>query len=427
MGILSSLYTGVSGLSAQGEALSIYGDNIANASTVGFKVSRPEFQDVIAKSLKGLLGGNQIGRGTRLAAVTPIFSQGSILQTESATDLAITGDGFFVLNGVDGQSFTRNGAFHFDKDGKLINADNYHVMGFQADEFGKVTSKMGELSIDRTVIDAKKTSNVKLFMNLDLRADKALVFDQEHPEQTSHFATGVTVYDTAGTAHVSTVYFNKTDDGVWTWRATVKGEETVGGKKDQQVECARGRLFYDHDGRLREQVIDKSSFNFNKGALPDQFIKFDFGEDKQHGGQGLQVTQYGTHSEAYKTQQDGYTAGSLAGMTFNDDGTLTAIYTNGENMNIGQVALAKFENPEGLFKMGQNRFRESRLSGQATIGAPQAGGRGRISSKTIEASTTDIANEFINLIQSQRNFQANSKVISTSDEMLQEILNLKRS
>src|SRR6201996_5921537 len=133
MGILSSLYTGVSGISAQGEALSIYGDNIANASTIGYKVSRPEFQDVIAKSLKGLLGGNQIGRGVRLAAVNPVFSQGSIVQTESATDLAITGDGFFAINGPDGQSFTRNGAFHFDKDGKLINADGYKVQGFQAD------------------------------------------------------------------------------------------------------------------------------------------------------------------------------------------------------------------------------------------------------------------------------------------------------
>lgn len=427
MGILSSLYTGVSGLSGQGEALSIFGDNIANASTIGFKVSRPEFQDVIAKSLKGALGGNQIGRGVRLAAVTPIFSQGSILQTESSTDLAITGDGFFLINGPDGQSYTRDGAFHFDKDGKLINADNYHVFGFQADEDGKITSKLGEISIDRTVIDAKKTSEVKLFMNLDLRADKALVFDPASPEKTSHFATGVTVYDTAGTAHVSTVYFNKTDDGVWTWRAMVKGDETVGGKKDQMVECARGRLLYDTDGKLREQVIDKSVFNFNKGALPDQYIKFNFGEDKAHGGTGLQVTQYGTKSEAYKTQQDGYTAGSLAGLTFNDDGTLTAVYTNGENCNIAQLALAKFENPEGLFKMGQNRFRESRLSGQATLGAPQAGGRGRVSSKTIEASTTDIANEFINLIQAQRNFQANSKVISTSDEMLQEVLNLKRS
>src|ERR1700733_7093609 len=123
MGILSSMYTGITGMAGQGEALAVYGDNIANAGTTGFKTSRPEFQDVIAKSLKGLLGGNQIGRGTRLAAVNPIFTQGSITQTESSTDLAITGDGFFTMKGPEGQTFSRNGAFHFDKDGKLINAD----------------------------------------------------------------------------------------------------------------------------------------------------------------------------------------------------------------------------------------------------------------------------------------------------------------
>ncbi len=426
MGILSSMYTGVTGMQGQGEALSIYGDNIANANTTGFKVSRPEFSDVVAKSLKGLLGGNQIGRGTRLQAVNPIFSQGSIVQTESATDLAISGDGFFVINGVDGRSFTRNGAFHFDKDGKLINADGYKVQGFQADETGKVTSKMGDISVDRTVVDAKRTSQVDLFMNLDLRADKAQVFDPKRPEQTAHFATGATVYDSAGTPHVVTVYFNKTDDGVWTWRAMAKGEEVVGGKKDEMVEQAKGTLTFDTDGRLKEQKTDKSAFNFNKGAIPDQEIKFNFGTDKKSGGTGVEVTQYGTKSEAYKTIQDGSTAGTLAGLTFNDDGMLTAIYTNGENINLAQIALAKFENPEGMFKMGQNRFRESRNSGQATIGAPQAGGRGSVSSKTIESSTTDIANEFINLMTAQRNFQANSKVISVADEMMQDVLNLKR-
>lgn len=427
MGILSSMYTGITGLQGQGEALSIYGDNIANANTIGFKTSRPEFQDVIAKSLKGLLGGNQIGRGVRLAAVNPIFSQGSIIQTENSTDLAITGDGFFVLNGLDGRSFTRNGAFHFDKEGKLINSDGFRIQGFLADENGKVTSKMGDLSVDRTVVDAKKSSKVDMFMNLDLRAEKSIEFDPLHPEATAHFATGVTIYDTAGTAHVISVYFNKTDDGVWTWRAMAKGDEVVGGKKDEMVEQARGRLIFDTDGRLKEQVTDKSSFQFNKGALPDQVIQFNFGEDKSKGGAGLAVTQYGTASEAYKTIQDGYTAGTLAGLTFNDDGTLAAIYSNGQTVNLGQIALAKFENNEGLFKSGQNRYRESRLSGQPTVGGPGTGGRGTVSSKTIESSTTDIASEFINLMTAQRNFQANSKVVSTADEMMQEVINLKRN
>lgn len=427
MGILSSLYTGVTGLQGQGEALSIFGDNIANASTIGFKVSRPEFQDVVAKSLKGALGGNQIGRGVKLAAVNPVFTQGSILQTESATDLAIVGDGMFVLEGIDGQSFSRNGAFHFNKDGQLINADGWKVVGFQADENGIITSKMGPISIDRTVIDSKRSTNVKLFANLDQRADKLQVFNPERPEQTAHFATGVTVYDSTGSPHVVTVYFNKVEEGRWQWRAMAKGEEINGGEPGKMIEQATGSLTFDVDGRLLESATDSSSFNFAKGAIPDQRIEFDFGQPKSLGGTGLNVTQYGTKSEAYKTQQDGYTAGTLTGLTFSDDGILSAVFSNGQNINIAQIALGRFENPEGLYKMGQNRFRESRLSGQPTIGAPNAGNRGSISSKTIESSTTDIANEFINLMTSQRNFQANSRVISVADDMMQEVLNIKRS
>jgi flagellar hook protein FlgE len=299
-------------------------------------------------------------------------------------------------------------------------------MGFQADEKGKITSKMGDISIDKAVVDAKKTSKVDLFMNLDLRAEKGLEFNPEKPELTSQFATGATVYDSAGSAHVITVYFNKTEDGQWAWHAMAKGDEIVGGQKDMQVEQASGKLVFDTDGRLKESSTDKSSFNFTKGALPDQKIDFNFGSDKAKGGDGLQVTQYGTTSETYKTLQDGWTAGTLSGLTFNDDGILAAVYSNGASLNIAQVALAKFENPEGLFKVGQNRFRESRLSGQPTVGAPQTGGRGRISAKTLEASTTDIANEFINLMTAQRSFQANSRVISTSDEMMNEVLNIKR-
>lgn len=427
MGILGSMYTGITGIQGLGEALAIYGDNISNANTTGFKVSRPEFQDVVAKSLKGLMGGNQIGRGTRLAAVNPVYSQGSLIQTESTTDLAVSGDGFFTVEGVDGRSFTRNGSFHFDKDGKLINSDGFKVQGFQADEVGKITSQMDDISVGRTVLDARGTQKVELFMNLDLKADPKMEFNPEKPDQTAHFATGATVYDTAGTAHVVTIYFNKVENGQWKWRAMAKGEEIEGAEPGKLVEQATGTLVFDVDGKLKTQTVDNSSFNFKGGAKPDMNIQFYFGPDKDTGGTGLQVTQYGTASEAYKTLQDGFTAGTLSGLTFNDDGLLTAVYSNGENMNVAQIALAKFENPEGLFKMGQNRYRESRLSGQPTIGAPQTGGRGQISSKTIESSTTDIASEFINLMNTQRNFQANTRVISTADQMMQEIIGLKRS
>jgi flagellar hook protein FlgE len=428
MGILSSLYTGITGMSAQGEALSVYGDNIANSQTYGFKVSRPEFQDVIAKSLKGVLGGNQIGRGTRLASVSPVFTQGSLIQTESSTDLGISGDGFFVVEGVEGRGFSRAGAFHFDNEGRLINSDNYLVQGFQADDKGNITSRLGSISIDRTVIDANPTKEVGLQMNLDFRAQPgAKQFNPNDPDSSSDFATGVTVYDSVGSPHVVTVYFNKENDGQWRWRAMARGDEIVGGQPDTMLEQASGVLTFDTDGRLRRQQTDRSEFNFIGGAVADQEIKFNFGSDRDSGGDGLQVTQYGTGSEAFKTVQDGYTGGTLNGLSINNDGVLSGIYSNGEVQNFAQIALAKFENPEGLFKTGQNRFRESRLSGQPTIGAPNSGGRGRIQAKTLESSTTDIANEFINLMNSQRNFQANTRVISVADDMLSEVLNLKRT
>ena len=193
------------------------------------------------------------------------------------------------------------------------------------------------------------------------------------------------------------------------------------------VEQAKGSLEFDTDGKLNQHKQDKSAFNIVGSTLKDQDIAIDFGKGKKDGGDGLVITQYGTNSEAYKTVQDGYTAGTIAGLSFNDDGVLSAVYTNGESVNIAQVAIAKFENPEGMFKAGKNLFRESRNSGQPTIGAPQSGGRGQIMAKTLEGSTTDLANEFINLMGAQRNFQANSKVISVADEMMQEDLNLRRS
>src|SRR5262249_52805004 len=150
-----------------------------------------------------------------------------------------------------------------------------------------------------------------------------------------------------------------------------------------------------------------------------------FGKSVAEGGDGLQTTQYGVNSDLYKHVQDGYTGGTLGGLSFNDDGVLSAIYTNGETLNLAQIAVAKLENNEALFKKVQNEFRESKNSGQAFIGKPGEGGRGRINPKSIEASTTDIASEFINLMTTQRSFQANARVITTADELMQEILNMR--
>jgi flagellar hook protein FlgE len=427
MGILSSMYTGFTGIQGQGEALSVYGDNIANSATTGFKTARPEFKDAVAKSLNGMGSTQATGRGAKLGNIRTVFSQGTLLQTESPTDLAITGNGFFVTDGVEGRSFTRDGSFHFDKEGKMVASTGEKVQGFQADADGKITSKMGPISVDRAILDAKGTTKVDLFANLDSRADMNVKFDPANPDKTSHFATGVTVYDTNGAPHAVTAYFNKVDGHNWEWKAMAKGEEIEGGKPGTMQMQASGKITFDENGRLASQSTDSSSFSFNKGSKSGQKVDFSFGKDVKSGGDGLQLTQYGSNSEAYKTVQNGYSSGTLGSMKFEDDGSLMAYYTNGENVKVAQVALAKFESPEDLLKVGGNKFKETRNSGQATVGAPNAGGRGQISSKALEASTTDIANEFINLMTAQRNFQANSKVIGVGDELLGEVINLKRN
>jgi len=428
MGILSSMYTGVSGIQANGEALGVISDNIANANTVGFKTSRAEFADVVAKSLKGVLGGHQIGRGTKLNGVTGIFSQGSVTQTEKATDVALTGDGFFVVDTPEGRAFTRNGAFNFNKDGELVNVDGNTVKGFQADDNGKITTKLENIKLDRAIIDAKKTEKVDISMNLDTRADVLPAgFDPARPDATSNYSTGVTVFDSAGNSHNLTMYFVKSGDNQWNWHAMAKGEEMVGGQKGVGVVGATGTLQFTIDGKLQSQTINSNAFNFAKGAQPDQAIEFKFGDDILGGGTGLKgATQYGSVSDIYKHTQDGYTAGTIGGLSFNDDGTLAAFYTNGVTKNLAQLAIAKFENNEGLFKAGNNMFKESRNSGSANIGAPNTAGRGKVFAKSVEASTTDIASEFVSLIQMQRAFQANARTLSSSDELMQEVLNLKR-
>lgn len=426
MGILSSMYTGVSGLLAHGEALSVTADNIANAATTGFKASRAEFQDIISKNLKGILGGNQIGRGVKIGAVNPILNQGNIDATEKATDLAISGDGYFVLKGSDGMTFTRDGSFHFDKEGYLVTNDNQRVQGFMADERGNIINKMGDIKFPRALIPAKATDEVKLELNLDSRVEPTKVFDIKDPYNTSHFSTGVEIYDSQGTKHLVTLFFNKVGDRKWVWRGLVDGKEVVGGNPGAWSQVLQGELEFTVDGRLKSQKLTQSNLNFAGGALPNQQVRFIFGDAIDEGGKGLDGTkQYGRDSDLIRWSQNGSAAGTITSLSFNDDGVLSAAYSNGETRTLGQVVLARFENPEALFKLGNNRFRESHDSGVPSIGQPNKAGRGKIFAKSLERSTVDLASEFVSLIQGQRNFQANARTVTTADKLLEEIINLR--
>lgn len=426
MSILSSFNIGVTGLHAAGQSMSVVGDNIANAGTFGFKSSRAEFQDMLSNSLKGIDGGDQIGSGTKLAHVTPQFIQGTVARTQNITDLAINGNGFFEVAAPFGKGYTRDGSFHFDKEGYMINGDGYKVQGFQPDDKGAITNKMGAIKLGNTTIPATASTEVSFSMNLDSR-ENVKVFDPANPDKTSNFNTSVTVYDNVGTARLITVYFNKTADGNWDYHAMADGADAANGTPGQMVEMANGQLKFNQKGILEEEIPGLNSFNFNKGAAPGQKIALNFGESLREGGTGLDAaTQYGSRSSVARHSQDGSSAATLSSMSFNDEGILTAVYDNGKQLNLGQVAVAKFENNEGLFKTGKNLFKETLKSGQAALGKPGADGRGEVLAKSIEQSNVDIANEFINLMAAQRNFQANTRTITTSDQMLQEVLNIKR-
>ena len=426
MGILSSFNTGITGLKAAGSSMSVISDNIANAGTFGFKGSRAEFQDLLSNSLKGIDGGDQIGSGVKLAHVTPKYTQGSVARTESITDLAINGNGFFSVDTGKGRAYTRDGSFHFNKEGELINGDGYKVLGFDANDNGDITEKLGPIKVGSTTIPAKPTSDVTLSMNLDSRVE-VQQFDPTKPEETSSFNTSMTVFDNVGTERMITIYFNKAADGNWQYHAMVPGEDAQGGTPGTPVEMATGNLVFDANGKLSEEISTLNAFNFNKGAAQGQEIKFDFGESLKEGGDGYSaITQFGSRSSVARHTQNGYKAATLGSMSFNDDGILSASYDNGIMKQIGQVAVAKFENNEGLFKMGKNLFKATRKSGEAANGKPGLDGRGEILAKSIEMSNVDIADEFINLMNAQRNFQASTKTITTADQMLQEVLNIKR-
>lgn len=428
MGILSSLYTGVSGMAAQGEALGVIGDNIANANTVGFKASRAEFQDIISKNLKGILGGNQIGRGVKIGAVNPILTQGNIDATEKATDLAVSGDGYFVLRGSDGESFTRDGSFHFDREGYLVTNDNQRVQGYQVDENNQVINKVGDVKFPRALIPAKATEKIKIDLNLDSRSEANKSFDLKRPYDTSHYSTGVEVYDSQGNKHLMSLFFVKTEDRNWEYYGMVDGKEVDGGNPGELAQVCKGNITFTADGLLETEEMTDSNFNFTGGADPDQKIVIDFGDSiKTDGGKGLDGTkQYGKESDLISWSQNGAGAGTITSLSFSDEGILSAQYSNGEVKDLAQIAIAKFENPEGLFKVGNNRLKESRDAGAPSIGTANRAGRGKIFAKSLERSTVDLAAEFVNLIQNQRGFQANAKTITTTDQLLEEVINLKR-
>jgi flagellar hook protein FlgE len=426
MSLLTALSSGTTGLEASSLELSIVGDNIANSNTIGFKAGRAAFEDALTQSVIG--GTGEIGLGSRLKSVQKILTQGALTSTGLATDLALQGNGFFVVKGnYNGQSanfYTRAGQFTIDDNGYLVNLTGLRVQGFPADATGTVSGLPGDLLVGTASAQPRATTEVDFKANL--RADDAIkTFDPLDPVNTSNFNTTVSVYDTLGAEHKMQVFFTKTGAGAWSWNAMVDGGELTGGTAGTLTSVANGTLTFDTQGRLQTQT--QASNFLPLGAVNPQPLDFDFGDDIASGGTGLLgITQFAATSSATFIGQDGYGSGQLASVRIDAEGFVSGIFTNGQTRVLGQVAVAGFSAPDQLERVGGNLLQQTQSSGQPVVGAPGAGGRASIISGALEQSNVDLAQQFVRMIAAQRSFQANSKTITTADQLLTELINLRR-
>ncbi|MCH8504601.1 MAG: flagellar hook protein FlgE [Ectothiorhodospiraceae bacterium] len=403
----------LSGLNAASSDLNVTGNNIANAGTVGFKNSRAEFADVFATSQLGV-ASNAIGQGVRLNNVKQIFTQGNFSFTGNTLDLAVDGNGFFRMSDGGALSYTRAGAFELSRDGWIENAQGQRLTGYVATPEGNLTGALGELRVDTGDVDPRATSSMGVQANLDARAEQpTLAFDPDNPE-TYNESTSTTVFDSLGRPQLATFYFVRGDnDNEWQIHTDINGETL--GPTD---------VVFNGDGSLSTVDGDNDpnvNFLFNAGTTPglggadDLAIDVDFGR----------LTQFGTPFGVSGLPQDGFTAGQFSSLDVDDSGVIFARYTNGQSQVLGQVAMTRFPSPENLTQLGENSWAESFASGAALVGTPGASGLGTVRSGALEESNVDITQQLVKMITAQRNFQANAKMISTQDQVTQEIINIR--
>lgn len=427
MSVWTSLYTGSSGLNAHSKALNVVGDNIANVSTVGYKSSSARFNDVLGKRT---LGGQSLGAGVEMGNVVQQFGQGTFVHSGGSLDFAISGDGFFAmqgeLDGVQGEYYTRDGRFTTDNEGFMVNQHGLRVQGYDLDPNGEVVGATGDISLGQTV-PPTPTNEVNFQLNLDAGEIPTGPFDPLDPGNTSNFSTSVTVYDSLGDSHRVDLYFENTGAGTWDWHAMVDGGELTGGTEGVATEIADGSLGFTTDGALDTEVLNASSADF-VGATGSQVVNFEFGDAiTTDGGTGLTgSTQYASSSTVEALDQDGMGPGELIDVMTAEDGTVTGVYTNGQTQPLARVAIAMFQAPGSLFRASDQLWSATRESGQVVMGEAGTGGRGAVSQGSLEGSNVDLGAELVTLIAYQRAFQANARTISTADEMLSEIANLKR-
>ncbi len=412
--MMRSMFSGVSGLRNHQLRMDVIGNNIANVNTVGYKKSRVLFQDILSQSIRGASapqggkGGTnpmQVGLGITVNSIDTLHTQGSSETTGKVTDMMIDGDGFFIVGDGRNNYYTRAGNFDFDAVGNMVNANGLLVQGWMADNTGNIdiTLAIGGISIPKgQSLQPRATTNATYINNLDANTPTAA------PNNT--FPTSLEVYDSLGNFWVIPVTFTHTGANTW--------DVTASDPPGATASMSATTLTFNADGTFGSMTAGGGviTLTLTNGATSPQTINVDFSA----------ITQFASPSTARYNTQDGYASGTLQGYAIDTAGVITGRYSNGLTRQLAQVSIANFNNPGGLMKTGENLFVQSNNSGSAQIGTAGSGGRGDISPGKLEMSNVDLSQEFTDMIITQRGFQANSRIITVSDEMLQELVNLKR-
>jgi flagellar hook protein FlgE len=408
----------LSGLNAHSSALSVISNNLANLNTTSYKDQGTSFRDLFYQTVGSTGGGNpvQVGNGVQVEAVSADFNYGSLDNTGVPTDMAITGDGFFVTqkNGV--MQYTRAGNFAISKSGELTTQDGQAVLGYPAT--GGVVNTgaaLGPLQVGKGLTNpATATSWVDLHSNLNANANVG-----DPP-----FNTPVAVYDSLGTAHVLSFQFTKTGANSWSYQVTIPAADVGGSGPNPTVITGPSPLVFDTNGQLSTPSANVSGIKVT--GLADGASDLDLTWNLYDTSGAPTITQMSAPSTTASTNQDGYTSGTLKDFNVDSSGVLQGTFTNGQVMALGQIAIASFANQQGLQRIGSNVYAPTLSSGAAVVGAPGSGGRGVIAGGSLELSNVDVAKEFAKMILAQRGYEANAKVVTTFDTISQDTINLIR-
>ena len=409
---MPSFFVSLSGLQANSQDLAVISNNLANLNTVGYKDQLAQFEDLFYQQIGSTGGGNpiQVGVGTQVGDISALFTQGSIDATGVPTDIAINGNGFFVLSNNGAISYSRAGNFSLNQQGFLVAPDGSEVLGNPAVNGVVAPSQTPQpIQIPTGVTSPPSaTANMGLSMNLD---PTAAVGDT--------FTAPFTVHDALGAAHALNITFTKTAANTWNYSMAIPGAD-VG--QAAPVVVSTGTLTFNGAGQLITPAANVTGITINGFANGASNLTFSW--DLYDSSGAPEITQVADPSTVSGTSDDGFAAGTLQSFSIGGDGTVEGVFSNGETLALGQVELASFANDQGLSRTGNNEYVATLSSGPAAIGVPGTGGRGALSGGSLEESNVDISTEFANLILAERGFQANAQAVTTLNQVLQTAINL---